>query len=189
MVEIGEKFFAVCSLEWRKWLLDNCDKQQEIWLVYYKKHTQKPSISYKESVEEAICFGWIDGVKKRIDDETYTHRFSPRKSKSKWSKTNIAIAEKMTKLGKITKHGLSLYKDRGEYQDKLPSDSVFELMNEIQKELQKNEIAWQNFSQLTKGCKKQYIIWLNNAKKPETRKKRIKEAVSLLLDNKKLGMK
>ena len=89
---------------------------KEIWLVYYKKHTNKPTITYKESVEEAICFGWIDGIKKKIDEEKYTHRFTPRKKNSKWSPTNIDIAEKMIKAGMMTSVGLAVYEKQIEYE-------------------------------------------------------------------------
>jgi len=71
--------------EWRKWLEINHTSEKEVWLIYYKKHIKKPTIAYLESVEVAICFGWIDGIKKRIDDEKYTHRFTPRRQNSNWS--------------------------------------------------------------------------------------------------------
>jgi uncharacterized protein YdeI (YjbR/CyaY-like superfamily) len=78
--------------EWRCWLKKHHAEMDEVWLVYYKKHIGKASITYRESVEEALCFGWIDGIKKGIDGERYAHRFSPRRAKSKWSPLNISLA-------------------------------------------------------------------------------------------------
>ncbi|MCW8925760.1 MAG: hypothetical protein OQJ84_05855, partial [Xanthomonadales bacterium] len=81
--------------EWRAWLESNHASACEVWLVYYKKHTGKPSVSYIDSVKEAICYGWIDGLKKRVDDECYMHRFTPRRPGSKWSPTNIKLAKEL----------------------------------------------------------------------------------------------
>lgn len=80
--------------EWRSWLKENHAKAGEVWLVYYKKHRGKPSINYPESVEEALCFGWIDGLKRSIDEQKYAHRFTPRKPGSKWSPLNVRLAKK-----------------------------------------------------------------------------------------------
>ncbi len=95
--------------EWREWLQANHDTHNEIWLVYYKKHTGKPTISYNDSVEEALCFGWIDGIKKRIDDEAYCHRFTPRRSNSNWSETNVKRAVLMIEKGLMTPSGLKIF--------------------------------------------------------------------------------
>ena len=95
-----KQFLAKSPKEWRNWLEENHAKEKEIWLVYYKKHTGIPSISYLESVEVALCFGWIDGTKKRIDDEKYTHRFTLRRARSHWSSRNITIAQRMIEENK-----------------------------------------------------------------------------------------
>jgi len=145
-----------------------------------------------DSVEEALCFGWIDGLKKRISDETYTHRFSPRKANSRWSPLNITLAKQMIKEGKMTKHGLTVFKQRITYDKKfLKSKSSREISftPEIEKELKTNIKAWNNFSNLAPSYRKEYILWLFNAKKKETKQKRLKEAIKLLEMNQKLGMK
>ena len=178
--------------EWRTWLERHHNKEQEILLVYYKKHTKKPSISYIESVEEALCFGWIDGLKKRIDDERYSHRFTPRKTKSQWSPLNIKIAKQMIKEGKMSKDGLAVYKQRITYDKKfLKSRSSGKITGtpEIEKELKTNKKAWNNFSNLAPSYRKEYILWLLDAKKKETMQKRLREAIKLLEMNQKLGMK
>ena len=176
--------------EWRSWLKKNQAQTKEVWLVYYKKHTGKPCISYMDSVEEALCFGWIDGIKKRIDEEKYTHRFTPRKLKSKWSKLNVRLARKLIEEGKMTRSGLTVFERRLDYGDDiLVARSAKELPLEIEKVLKRNGKAWNNFNNLAPGYRKHYILWLTTAKKTETRKKRLEEAIRLLAENKKLGMK
>jgi len=178
--------------EWRNWLEKNHSGKKEIWLVYYKKHTNKPTVTYKESVEEAICFGWIDGIKKRIDDEKYTHRFTPRKSNSKWSPRNIDIAEKMIKAGLMTDVGLNYYKNRKEYKKdfiEIRSSDSGSLTSDLERMLEANERAWNNFKKLAPSHKKQYILWINSAKRFETKQKRLSKAIKLLEQNKKFGMK
>lgn len=177
---------------WRAWLQDHHASEKEVWLVYYKKHTGKPSVTYMESVEEALCFGWIDGIRKSIDDETYMHRFTPRKPNSKWSPTNIRRAHELIASGDMTGAGLKVFEQRTEYDSKtlqaLKSADI-PLDAEIEKSLRANQKAWDNFSTLAPGYRKQYIGWLQTAKRPETRKKRLQEAIELLARNKKLGMK
>ena len=178
--------------DWREWLKKNHTTQKEIWLVYYKKHTEKQTISYRDSVEEALCFGWIDGTKKRIDEERYTHKFTIRRTKSKWSLLNIKLAEKLIKERKMTSFGLSYFEQRIEYDNELIIDSAsneLALTPEIERVLKRNEKAWSNFKKLAPGYKKQYIGWLTSAKKEGTIQKRLKEAVQLLEQNRKLGMK
>lgn len=104
-VEITKTFTPKSRKEWREWLTKNHDKTTEIWLVYYKKHTGKPTIKYEEAVEEALCFGWIDGIEKRIDEERYAQRFTPRRKNSNWSESNIARYKKLVKQGLMTKAG------------------------------------------------------------------------------------
>ena len=160
--------------------------------MFYKKHTGKPTVSYRESVEEALCFGWIDGLKRTIDEERYAQRFTPRKPKSKWSPINISLAEKLIDQGKMTEVGIQAFEQRVAYDEQFLStreSQELALTPEIEAHLRKHKKAWRNFQNLTPGYKKQYIGWLISAKKPETRERRLKEAVRLLKDNKKLGMK
>jgi len=178
--------------EWRAWLLDNHSARDEVWLVYYKKHTGKPSVTYMESVKEALCFGWIDGIKKSIDDETYMHRFTPRRPGSKWSALNIKLAKELIETGEMTEAGLKAFNQKVEYDTALLQAMTAKdipLAPEIEKSLKTNQQAWDNFNQLSPGYRKQYVGWLQSAKRPETREKRLKEAIELLARNKKLGMK
>ena len=187
-----EELIVSDHLQWRKWLSDNHDKLDEIWLVYYKKHTGKASISYVESVEEAICFGWIDGKKRSIDEQKYAHRFSPRRAKSKWTPLNIKRAKALIEQGRMSKSGLRSFEQRVEYDERfleLRSQQETTLPESIENTLRANKKAWANFNALAPGYKKQYILWLVSAKKPETRARRLQEALLLLAENKKLGMK
>lgn len=94
-MEVTESLYVKNRKEWRAWLENNHQSKKEIWLIYYKKHTGKPSIPYSDAVEEAICFGWIDGQIKSLDEEKYTQRYTPRKPKSAWSEINIERAKRM----------------------------------------------------------------------------------------------
>jgi len=190
--KMKSKLQASNRKQWQSWLKKNHAKAKEVWLVYYKKKTGKPSIDYTESVEEALCFGWIDGIKRSIDEQKYAHRFTPRKSRSKWSPLNIKFAKKMIKEKKMSRAGLEAYNQRITYDDDIlmPRElKEIPLTPEIEKMLKANKKAWKNFNNLAPSYKKQYVGWLRSAKRQETIDKRIKEAIKLLAQNKKLGMK
>ena len=104
-MEIGETIYVTTSDEFRKWLIQNHQTKKEIWLIQYKKATKKPSINYVEAVEEALCFGWIDGLEKGMDAERYALRFSPRRPKSNWTNTNKDRARRMIAEGRMTQAG------------------------------------------------------------------------------------
>ena len=106
-MEIGETIYVTTRDEFRDWLTKNHQTKKEIWLIQYKKATRKPSLNYVEAVEEAICFGWIDGLEKSMDIERYALRFSPRRPKSNWTETNRERARKMIAEGKMTESGLA----------------------------------------------------------------------------------
>jgi len=164
-------------------------------MIFYKKHTGKPGISYDASVEEALCFGWIDSIVKKIDDEKFTRKFTPRKSRSKWSELNKKRAKKMIDSGKMTETGLARIreaKENGEWfksslirarREELEDPSYFEEV------LAENEKARENFNNLAPTYRRHFIGWISSAKREETRKRRIQEAVKLLEQNKKLGLK
>ena len=178
--------------QWRAWLKENHASESEVWLVYYKKHTGKPTLTYLDSVKEALCFGWIDGIKKRIDDERYMHRFTPRRANSRWSPTNIELARKLIASGEMTDAGLAAFNNRRVYDDGVEQAKraqPVELAPEFEKALKANDAAWQNFSELAPSYRKNYVGWLQSAKRPETREKRLRELVSVLEKGKKLGMK
>jgi len=177
---------------WRSWLNKNHATEKEVWLAYYKKHTGKATVAYLESVKEALCFGWIDGLKRRIDDDRYAHRFTPRKPRSKWSPQNIRLAEELIGSGEMTKAGLAAFDQRVPYDEQLQkrlATKELALTSETEEGLRASPVAWKNFKELTPGYRKQYVGWLQSAKRPETRRRRLAEAIRLLEANKKLGMK
>jgi len=178
--------------DWRTWLNKNHDKEKEIWLVYYKKHTGKPRVPYDDAVEEALCFGWIDSIVKTIDDETYMQKFTPRKAKSNWSDSNKKRVERLIGLGAMTKAGLDkieIAKTNGSWDKVITATKSFEMPEELQSALEMNESAKDFFEILTPSCQRQYIGWIASAKKAVTKQKRVKEAMSLLSKKQKLGMK
>jgi uncharacterized protein YdeI (YjbR/CyaY-like superfamily) len=107
VVKTGETLTVVTRDEFRQWLADHHQSKKEIWLVFYRKRTGKPTIAYNDAVEEAICYGWIDGQLNRLDDERFVRRFSPRRERSHWSKYNRERALRMLRGGKMTETGMA----------------------------------------------------------------------------------
>lgn len=174
--------YATSREKWRAWLEKNHDVEKEIWLVHYKKHTGKASIPYNYAVEEAICFGWIDTTVKKLDDERFARKFTPRKSRSKWNKVNIERAEKMIKAGRMTGIGLAKFKERVEYDETVMS---LELPSDLEKALKARKSAWKNFNALAPSYRKYAIYYITDAKREETRRRRIRKVVRLAEGNKR----
>jgi len=107
-MNVGKTLYVDSRSKWRKWLEKFHDKEKEIWLVFYRKNSGKPRISYNDAVEEALCFGWIDSIEKGIDDEKFAQRFTPRKPKSNLSDSNKERVKRLIKEGKMTKSGLAV---------------------------------------------------------------------------------
>ena len=184
--------FFETSSDWRKWLQDNHDKSPGIWLVFYKKESGKTSLTYEESVEEALCYGWIDSVIKKIDEKSYMRKFTPRKDGSNWSDLNKKRVEKLIKEGRMTEIGMAkieIAKQNGEWDKPDSPRRQFEMTEEFKIALEKNKIAREFFNKLTKTEKKQFITWIATAKRPETREKRIQESIQLLENHQKLGLR
>ena len=164
--------------EFRKWLEKNYDKQKELWILFYKVHTKKKSLRYAEAVEESLCFGWIDGIVKRIDDEKHAQRYTPRNPKSIWSKVNKERAKRMIDAGKMTDAGLVKIKEakkNGWWQKAYTTSRIdHEMSAEMKKVLMSDKAAWTNFQNFGKSAQNTYIFWVNYAKREETKQKRIK---------------
>lgn len=175
--------------DWRAWLAAHYDREKEIWLVYNKRHTGEPRVEYDDAVEEALCFGWIDSIVRTIDENRYAQKFTPRKANSRWSNLNRQRFAKMVREGKMTPAGLAKSPppdDNGATKKAPRGDAV---PGYIEEALRTNGAAWMNFSNLAPSYRRLYVGWIDNAKKEETRRKRLAEAVSLLEQNKKLGLK
>ena len=179
--------------EWRAWLAASHDKETEVWLIFYKKETGKATIGYEASVEEALCYGWVDSIIKKIDETKYARKFTPRKDDSKWSPSNKKRVEKLIREKLMTEYGLQKVeaaKQSGQWDapDQRPK-LTFELSAEFAEALSKNKKARETFENLSPSHQKQYLGWIEIAKRSETRKKRIKESIELLAAGKKLGLK
>ena len=161
--------------DFRKWLEENHDKETELWVGYYKKATNKPSITWPESVDQALCFGWIDGIRKRIDDEAYQIRFTPRKPNSHWSNVNIKRIEELKKAKLITKAGLTANAKRDSENSGKASfeQKKVELRSDFKKRFKTNKEAWAFFTKkLSPSYQKQSIHWVMSAKREDTRERR-----------------
>lgn len=187
-----KKLHVTTREKWRAWLEKNHASEEDVWLIYNKKHTGKPRVEYGDAVEEALCFGWIDSTIKTIDDDRYMQRFTPRKAKSSWSESNKKRVKKPIKSGEMTGAGLKLVdaaKANGCW-DEVPAGArSCEMPGELADALAKHEKANDFFESLTPAQKKHYIGWIASAKRQETRNRRAAEAVNLLSSGKKLGMK
>lgn len=172
--------------EWRSWLQNN-QGSDVIWMIYYKKHTKKKSIPYDDAVEEAICFGWIDGQVKRIDDERYMQRYTPRTSKSRWSVINIERAKKMIEQGRMTEAGLKVFQDGIKNKRIIPSSKNFSVPADLKKALAENKKASNNYKNFSPSAQLHYVYWVDAAKTDKTRQKRIRKSIELLENNKKLA--
>ena len=160
----------------RKWFEKNSGKEKELIIGYYKKATAIPSVDWSQSVDEAICFGWIDGIRKRIDDESYQIRFTPRNPKSHWSKVNIEKAENLIKKGLMKPAGLKLYKNRDKNKSGRASyeQQNVELREDFIEQLKKNKKAFDFFyNRLAPSYRKATIHWVMSAKQEETKLRRL----------------
>ena len=173
--------------EWRRWLKGHHDSISEIWLVFHKKHTGVTTVTYDEAVEEALCFGWIDSILRRLDDYLYARKFTPRRATSAWSTANRRRFADLQARGLLAAPGLER-SPTGKSGD-APRPSVLELPSYIEDAFQTDPRAWQCFEQLAPSYRQKYIGWIDSAKRQETKEKRLREALGLLAAGEKLGLK
>jgi len=182
-----QDFHPLKREQWRDWLAGNYDKSDGVWFVYFKKHTGKPLVTYDEAVEEALCFGWIDSVARKFDEERSKLLFTPRKRKSVWSKPNKLRVEKLIKEGLMTEIGLAKIeaaKKDGSWNALDASDNL-EIPTDLTKAFKENKIAAKNFEAFSQSVKKGILYWIISAKRDETRQKRIEKTVSMAARNKR----
>jgi uncharacterized protein YdeI (YjbR/CyaY-like superfamily) len=180
--------FFSSSAEFRKWLEENHRTETELIVGYYKVATKKPSMSWSESVAEALCFGWIDGVRKSIDQESYCNRFTPRNPKSNWSAINIKKVEELIRLGKMTPAGLAAYEKRSEARTAIYSyeNQPERLTPEMESRFRKNEVAWEFFGKLPISYRKPRIYWVMSAKQEATQFSRLDKLIEASAEGKRL---
>ena len=198
-MEITETLYVKDRKKWRNWLEKYGSTKKEIWLIYYKKHTGKPRIPYDDAVEEAICYGWIDSTVKKIDDEKYCQRYTPRNMKSIWSALNIQRLKNMLDAGKMADAGLEKvppevlkaakagkFQDHGKHGKVIPNE--LEPQAELLDALAANPKAQKNWDNFPPSRRKQIVYWIDDAKRPETRERRLVKAVKLAEDNVRTAM-
>jgi uncharacterized protein YdeI (YjbR/CyaY-like superfamily) len=165
----------------RKWYEENHQKASELQVGFYKTITQRETITWSESVDEALCFGWIDGIRRSIDEERYTIRFTPRKPGSNWSAVNIEKTENLIRSGKMAEAGLAAYSRRKENKSRVYSyetSKEFHLPRAMEDEFIKNIAAWQYFQSQAPSYRKVTIRWVLSAKQEATQMKRLAELIS-----------
>ena len=189
-MKITQTFHAPDRATWREWLAEHGDQETEVWLIYHKAGTGKPSISYADSLEEALCFGWVDSIIQKIDEEKYARKFNPRRIGSKWSELNKHLVAKLVQEGRMTEAGLAKVDfSISEALVAPPKRPELPLPDWLKAGLMTSPKAWENFSKLPPSHRRNYIGWISDAKKEETRQRRIQEAIGRLEKNETLGLK
>ncbi len=187
-MEEEKEIYCPDTKTWRAWLKKHHLKEKYIAIIRYKKHTGKPSPSHHELMREAICFGWIDTTVKRIDDEKYKVRFARRNDKSKWSDNTLRYAKELLAEGKMSPEGIKRYeegKSRPTHDHGIPKDP--KVPGDLKKALAQDNKAREGFDAFPPSSRRMYLRWMERAKLPETRVKRIQSIVTRArLGNKKL---
>ena len=172
--------------DFRAWLINNHDKENKVSVIIYKKHTGKSSPSHRELMEEAICFGWIDTVVRKLDDDRYIRNFSKRNKNSRWSYNTLGYAKDLINRGKMTPSGLKFYKEglnKPPHDFGIPKDPDMPI--ELKVALSKNKTAKDNFENFSASVKRTFYRWILRAKLRETKTKRI----NLTVEKAKIGSK
>lgn len=196
MKELKQIHFKNKSL-FRDWLKKNHDKSPGIWMIFYKKHIKKESLYYKEALDVALCYGWIDSTIKRLDDEKYIQKFTPRTNPKNWSDNNKKKVLALIEKGEMTEAGLKkidVFLKTGKVDWIIKEPEVKEkkeliIPKFILDQLAKNEPALTNFNHIVPSQRRYFVEWITFAKREETIQKRLNETIELLKNNQKLGMK
>jgi uncharacterized protein YdeI (YjbR/CyaY-like superfamily) len=192
-MKITQTLYVHQTKDWRAWLKKNHATAKEIWLVYYKKDSGKPRISYNDAVDEARCFGWIDSTVKAIDKACFCQRYSPRRKGSPCSEMNKHRAIRMIKEGRMTKAGLealegTLGKGAKIHRGKIHHTESFKVPAYVEKALKREGSAWKNFQKFPLVYKRIRVGWVTATRIPKTRKTRLIYFVKMTAQNKRFGM-
>jgi uncharacterized protein YdeI (YjbR/CyaY-like superfamily) len=172
--------------QWRAWLTKHHLASPGVWLVCYKNHTGVKSIPYEDAVREALCFGWIDSLVKRLDEQRFAHKMTPRRPRSKWSESNRKRWAELEAAGLLTPAGLAAAPTANTY---APRPVIPILPAYIAAALKTNVRAWDFFQKLAPSDRRSFVGWIHIAQRPETRDRRIRESIRLLAAGEKLGLK
>ncbi len=186
-MDIGETLYVATRREWRAWLTRNHDKKKDIWLVYYRKETGKPRISYNAAVEEALCYGWIDSTVKKIDAERFAQRFSLRKKDSGLSQANKERITRLIARGKMTPAGLAAVAHI--FQPEMKAKNEPPLQPDVLKSLQSNEKAWKNYRELPASYKRIRIAYIESRRRhgQEMFEKSLRHFIEMTAKGKRFG--
>jgi len=182
--------FFTSQAEFRRWLENNHAIRSELLVGFHKKDSGKKSITYTEALDEALCFGWIDGVRRSLNDSSYTIRFTPRKPKSIWSLVNTRKVEELIKRGRMHQAGLDAYQLRDPKRTGVYSfeNRPRELSDEYQKKFRRNKKAWEFFQRQPPGYKRLVTYWVMEAKQEETRLRRLNTLIASSENNMRHGL-
>jgi len=178
-------FDAQSAAQWRNWLSEHHATDSEVWLVFHKRHTAQPSIAYEDAVNEALCFGWVDSLIKRLDEDRYARKFTPRTAASKWSTANRKRYAELQATGRLEPAGVMRPPTNRSGDAPRPT----EVPAYIQKALRAHPAALRNFEKLPPSHRRQYVAWIDSAKQEATKLRRLDQALVMLESNQKLGMK
>jgi uncharacterized protein YdeI (YjbR/CyaY-like superfamily) len=185
------KTLLIRSLDqWRNWLAEHHASESEVWLIFHKRHTGVPAIDYKDALDEALCFGWVDSLVKRLDDRRYARKFTPRRADSRWSAVNRKRYAELKANGRLKPPGIDRAPTSRGYGPKPPRLVMpSRLPAYFQAALRNHPTASRHFEALAPSQRRRYFAWIESAKREETKLRRLKEAIRLLADGKVLGLK
>lgn len=180
-------FFANAS-EFRNWLEANHQTEKEVLVGYYKVGTKKPSLTWSESVDEALCFGWIDGIRRSVDNESYCNRFTPRNPKSNWSAINIKKVEELIRQGRMKPAGLAAYEKRTEARSEVYSyeNKPEQFSPELEAHFREHSAAWEFFSNQSTSYKRTVMYYIMGAKQEATRFSRLEKLIQACNEGKRM---
>jgi uncharacterized protein YdeI (YjbR/CyaY-like superfamily) len=177
------------SVEFREWLENNHDRVTELWLGFYNKRTDKQCLTYRDALDEALCFGWIDGVRKSIDETSYKQRFTPRKAKSYWSAVNISRASELAKLGRMANSGVKAFERRGTDSGKYSFESrPGKLPPAYEMQFKASPAAWEFFQAQGPWYQRTSTFWIVSAKQETTRQRRLATLIGDSEQGRRLSM-
>ncbi|OJJ22374.1 bacteriocin-protection protein [marine bacterium AO1-C] len=185
---MNDVLFFATPAEFREWLAQNHDKLTEQWIGFYKKASKKPSITWSESVDQALCYGWIDGLRKKIDDESYKIRFTPRRKNSIWSAVNLKKMKELIEQGLMQASGLAIYEKRDPAKEQTYGyeQKAKTLPDEYLQVLKAHKKAWEFFSNSAPFYQRQMAHWVVSAKKEETQLRRLEKLITYSEQGKKV---
>ncbi len=185
-------FHPITRADWRAWLRKHHASATDVWMVTWKRHTGKPAVDYGDAVDEALCFGWVDSLVRRLDDDRAAWRFSPRRPGSGWSPSNVARFNRLVAERRMTAAGYAhapTRKTRLKPVDNRSAGDLARVPKAMARALRRHRQAWTNFTAMTPSQRGLYVRWVDAAKKAETRAKRLAEAIEKLARNQKPGLK